>query len=351
MLKKFIVLYTLAMVMSACSTADVTGDVNDTRRDYGDTRFTNSGSGTQTINVTLSGESATDRTGTVSTANNPENTVSPKLAVGLEGGTGTAGDEAFIEGVTSLSNRLLDNSKKDSDNPITNPIPEVVPAVIPVVVPTETKPNIEVPEEIVTEPVTSIKYETRFHHTTTGSSDGGKSLVMCPGQVMDFDRCVADGVSIPYHGTDDGREIYWNMSFEPKGTIICTKDGNGYYYKADSTFVTGDCSAESKSEVTEEYNSSETQTTKFDHDKQFAWLDKTGTDYGGKIKFVWEGVGCFDYVVPDAGKTTSRDGTSQQAQAYYFVATDPEHNKMQGRASIYSDPSCMTDKVTLYYNK
>ena len=118
-------------------------------------------------------------------------------------------------------------------------------------------------------------------------------------------------------------------------------------YPANGTFVTGDCSAEAKPE----YNSSESQDTKLDHGKQFAWLSKTGTDYGGQIKFVWEGTGCSDYTVPDAGVTTTRDGTSQQAQAYYFVGTDPEHQHgMSGRASIYADPSCMTDKVTLYYN-
>ena len=84
-------------------------------------------------------------------------------------------------------------------------------------------------------------YETRFHHTTTGSSDGGKSLVLCPGQVMNFERCESDGVSIPFHGYDTGRVIYWNMTKVPKGDINCVKDGKGYKYRADRTLVYGDC--------------------------------------------------------------------------------------------------------------
>jgi len=84
-------------------------------------------------------------------------------------------------------------------------------------------------------------YESRFHHTTTGSSDGGKSLVLCPGQVMDFEKCTSDGVSIPFHGYDTGRVIYWNMTKVPKGDIDCVKDGKSYKYRADSVLVYGDC--------------------------------------------------------------------------------------------------------------
>lgn len=98
-----------------------------------------------------------------------------------------------------------------------------------------------------------------------------------------------------------------------------------------------------------EYNSSEVHTLKLDNDKMFTWLDKTGADYGTDIKFVWEG--CTDLVVPDAAITTTRDGTSNQKQAYYFCGTDPEHQHgMSGRASIYADPSCKAKTVTLFFN-
>jgi hypothetical protein len=85
------------------------------------------------------------------------------------------------------------------------------------------------------------EYETRFDHTTTGSSDGGKSLVLCSGQRMDFDKCTAGGVTIPYHGHDKGRVSYWNMREEPRGDIVCIKNGRSYRYKADRTMVYGNC--------------------------------------------------------------------------------------------------------------
>jgi hypothetical protein len=87
----------------------------------------------------------------------------------------------------------------------------------------------------------STSYETRFHHTTTGSSDGGKSLVLCPGQVMNFNKCSVGNVIIPEHGRDNGRVIYWNMYEVPSGDIICVKNGKAYKYKANKTVLYGDC--------------------------------------------------------------------------------------------------------------
>lgn len=85
------------------------------------------------------------------------------------------------------------------------------------------------------------EYETRFHHTATGSKDGGKSLVLCSGQKMKFTSCLSDGTSIPFHGYDHGRETYWNMHKEPQGDIVCKKDGKTYRFRADTTFVYGLC--------------------------------------------------------------------------------------------------------------
>lgn len=84
-------------------------------------------------------------------------------------------------------------------------------------------------------------YEKKFHHTTTGTRDGGKSLVMCPGQIMNFDNCSCDGVDIPLHTPDAGRENYWNMKKVPTGDIICTKSGKTFKYKADAMLVFGEC--------------------------------------------------------------------------------------------------------------
>jgi len=208
----------LLILLGACSSADVSGDEN--LRKYGDTTFKNSGGGTQTINVTINASSETLTDTDQTTDNDPRNETAPKLAVGWEGATAAAGKENLIDGAVNTATRLLDNSKKESGVPAER----------------KTEPTL-VKEQVDT----GGGYETRFHHTTTGSSDGGKSLVLCPGQVMNFEKCSVGDVIIPHHGMDTGRVIYWNMTEVPQGDINCIKDGKTYKYKADSTIVHGDC--------------------------------------------------------------------------------------------------------------
>jgi hypothetical protein len=88
--------------------------------------------------------------------------------------------------------------------------------------------------------------------------------------------------------------------------------------------------------------------------KQFAWLPKTGSSYGGPIKFVF-GNSCGELNVPDAAVTHGADGNnSNYNQAYYFSGTDfqpgaEEYNA--GRASIFGPPGCGAGTVTIFYNK
>jgi len=103
------------------------------------------------------------------------------------------------------------------------------------------KPEVATTPEVAEEPKVT-RYETEFHHTTTGSSDGGKSLVLCPGQSMNFDSCSVGDVNIPRHGNDKGRESYWNMTEVPRGDIVCVKNGKSYKYKANKTITNGKCS-------------------------------------------------------------------------------------------------------------
>ncbi|WP_136808534.1 hypothetical protein [Desulfosediminicola flagellatus] len=88
-------------------------------------------------------------------------------------------------------------------------------------------------------------YQTRYHHTHTGGKDPGKSLVLCPGQKIYFEKCTSNGVNIPFHGYDHDlsvpRMTYWNMSYSGKGDIVCTLKGKTYRYPANSTQVNGDC--------------------------------------------------------------------------------------------------------------
>ena len=101
-------------------------------------------------------------------------------------------------------------------------------------------PKVAAAPKVTAEPK-ATRYASKFHHTSTGSSDGGKSLVLCPGQRMNFDRCSVGDVDIPYHGLDDGRVIYWNIREEPRGNIVCVKNGKSYKYKANSVMVNGSC--------------------------------------------------------------------------------------------------------------
>ncbi len=208
----------LLSLLSACSSADVSGDEN--LRKYGDTTFKNSGGGTQTINVTINASSETLTDTDQTTDNDPRNETAPKLAVGLEGATAAAGKENLIDGAVNSATRLLNNTKSEEAE--------------------QTKTKVEPIKE--KQSAGAEGYETKFHHTTTGSSDGGKSLVLCPGQVLDFEKCTSDGVVIPFHGYDTERVIYWNMTQVPRGDIVCTKNGDVYRYKANSTLVKGDCS-------------------------------------------------------------------------------------------------------------
>jgi len=99
------------------------------------------------------------------------------------------------------------------------------------------EPDYEIPD-----PVSG--YETDFHHTQTDGPDGGKSLIMCPGQYMNFDSVTCAGVNIPFHEYDEGRETYWNMTQAPAGDIVAVKNGKVYTYPANDTFNWGSCSGE-----------------------------------------------------------------------------------------------------------
>ena len=84
-------------------------------------------------------------------------------------------------------------------------------------------------------------YYQRYHHTTSGSVDGGTSIVLCPGQAKIFDTCSVNGVNIPYVGKDEGRYAWWNMRQVLKGDMICTGNGKTYKFIADLPFRAGFC--------------------------------------------------------------------------------------------------------------
>jgi hypothetical protein len=102
------------------------------------------------------------------------------------------------------------------------------------------------------------------------------------------------------------------------------------------------------------YNTTETfSLSKSPDNRRYTWLDKTGSAYGGEIKFVFDGGD--ELVVPDAKVTHGADGsTSNHYQAYYFCGTDfapgtPEYNGKL--ASVFAAPGSSASSVTLHYNK
>jgi hypothetical protein len=135
-----------------------------------------------------------------------------------------SGADALIKDVVSKYQPMI---KREAEKQVIEQLPTAPPpAVEEPVTPAE-------PEDIPpATPEDPLAYETRFHHTQTAGPDKGKSLVLCPGQTMQFDSCTSDGVKIPWHGYGDGRETYWNMTEEPKGDILCRKGDNLYLYPA-----------------------------------------------------------------------------------------------------------------------
>lgn len=106
----------------------------------------------------------------------------------------------------------------------------------------------------------------------------------------------------------------------------------------------------------DEYNTSEVYTLRSieGNDKRFAWLNQTGSYYGGPIKFVFSD-NCGELHVPDASVSHGADGnTSNYNQAFYFCGTDfPASAKENNNnlASVFTPPGCPAATVTIFYNK
>ena len=149
--------------------------------------------------------------------------------------------ESQTEGAKATQDNRVDKTKTDSENTTSTEttVIEAVPSKKPV------NPGVTLGGEPIIVPesgeVESWVYETKFDHTQTAGSDGGKSLVMCPDETRIFDSCSADGVDVPYHGRDEGRITYWNMTEEPAGEITCTLGDEKFRYPAGSNMVYGEC--------------------------------------------------------------------------------------------------------------
>lgn len=125
---------------------------------------------------------------------------------------------------------------------------------------------------------------------------------------------------------------------------------------AETSGVEASSSATAPAGGTGEYNTTETYSLRSipGNDKNFTWLNETGANYGGQIKFEYSD-GCGELIVPDAKVSHGADGnTTNHNQAFYFCGTDfpagtKEYNA--GRASVFTPPGCRASSVTLFYNK
>jgi hypothetical protein len=220
----------LPLMLLGCADSSTTG----TNREY-DIRVDisqNTGPVSLTFPLNVDSTSSTDQT------TEGQASISPDIRLQLTEGAATgamSGADSLIKDVVSKYQPTI---KREAEKQVIEQLPTKPAAPsAPVPVP---DPPADIPP--ANDPMT---YETRFHHTQTGGPDGGKSMVMCPGQRMEFDRCTSDGVTIPFHGFDEGRELYWNMGAEPKGDITCTKGDKTYVYPASTPdargFVWGKC--------------------------------------------------------------------------------------------------------------
>ncbi len=117
-----------------------------------------------------------------------------------------------------------DNRKTDSENPVTETNNEIVQ---PVTAPSNT-------EDVG---FLSMPYS----HTQTNGPDKGQSLVMCEDTEVVFEKCYAGDVNIPYHGKDDGRIGYWNLTEYSNQDIVCELEGKKYLFPVGDGIKKGGC--------------------------------------------------------------------------------------------------------------
>ncbi len=245
-MKQILFLILTAFFLMSCSTADTTGDITD--RDY-DLTVTNHGSGNITMYFPATITASTDTDTDQITDNDPSNTVSPKLAVGLEGATSTATDAGTLEGITSAAKRLLDNSNVNSHNPVDNS-KDSTENITQEIIPPETVSESVVSELVVSEPISGkatidVEKVNAFQNKSfvwllnTGSHYGKNVRFVFNNGCGEF--TVPDG-SVT-HG-EDGNSKNYNQRFYFSGTDFPVGSAENLNNRA-SVFTAPGCVASS----------------------------------------------------------------------------------------------------------
>lgn len=100
---------------------------------------------------------------------------------------------------------------------------------------------------------------------------------------------------------------------------------------------------------TTNYSNTETVDMKPYKDKSHGWFDLTGAKYGKGFSITFNN-DCGSFVVPDGAVSHGEDGNvNNYNQRFYMCGTDPEHNKMNGRASGFTAPGCVATSAVVTY--
>ena len=199
-------------------------------------------------------------------------------------------------------------------------------------------------------------------------------MVLCPDDPTIFDSCTADGVSIPYHGEDNGRVIFWNMTEVPEGPIICNKGDETYVFPADEPVQMGDCSKKVSADCGPDQPSDRQgyscmQKVEWEggipdiETREFSrcwWTDTTG-DFAflqRKFNFDWEGWKDGDdvLVVFDGGpdvkvtRTNKRHYPGAAGHVKWGVPKMSDGNPCKHYPSIAAPKDSSPDYAILYYN-
>jgi hypothetical protein len=149
------------------------------------------------------------------------------------------GGQANVGSTTETAKAVQDNSLKDSANDNSTPVFKADKVKVPVESGTTASDNDDVSVgtgDVANADVLITQYP--FHHTQlNGATDGGVSLVLCPGDDNRGFKCSQGDINVPYHGTDKVRVAYWNMRESGTGAIVCIDGDKTYSFKTVNTEV------------------------------------------------------------------------------------------------------------------
>ena len=342
-------LWLLPLLLFGCSTADTSGNSTETEKTY---NVNIENTGTLYMLMPLELEQVATSTVDQTTDNDPATDVSTPISLAAQGATATtAGQKAAQEVVKPSSDYTswIDYRKWLSDND--NSTKPVVTPVVPVI--EEDNKVKPADPETPAEPTDPFVMETGEYR---GRTDDDRPTWNFAKDLKDYPNAFILSIPECYEGVVKNNGERWET--DDKEYVVKQSDKGGWNT---ALFGSVSCKSESasflkvKTDKPNTYSASETydMQTLEGNNKTQTWLNKTGSYYGGPIKFVFSD-GCGELHVPDAKVTHGKDGNpSNHNQAFYFCGSDfpvgaPERSGE--RASVFGPPGCKAKEVTIHYN-